>query len=99
MKRNTQQKVNNGPARPTDRKQKKAEANKFVEDCEQCLLRLITQEYKKTDSSESKVCDAFEIKVNQLLSNPFYKDRKALIIIASTNVRKALYKTIRSFNH
>lgn len=94
MKRTIKRKVNVGPPKPTNRAAKKEEAEKFINDCEQALIRLIDQESKRPNVTWPDLNDVFENKVIQLLKNPIYKDRKGHIVVASNNVRKALYKLI-----
>lgn len=94
MKRNVAQKPNQGPVKVRNRAEAKTKSTKFIEDCEQSLIRLIEQESKKPGIRWSNIYQTFENKVSQLLET--YHDRKGYIILASNNVRKALHKLIES---
>lgn len=79
-----------------DRITRKAETDQFIKDCEQSLIRLIKQEAAKINSTWPKVYNTFEAKATQLLNNPLYKERKGFILLATSNVRKALHERINN---
>lgn len=89
MKRNTIKKVNKGPSNPASREDRKEKAHKFIADCEASLIRLIDQEAKVPGRTWPQLYQILDDKVDQLLHT--YKDHRGKIIIASSNVRKALH--------
>ncbi len=94
MKRNVVRKPNQGSSNPRNRVEKKADAEKFIEDCVSSLIRMLDQESKKPATTWPDLYNLLEYKTNQLLANKLYQNRRGHILIASTQVRKALDKVV-----
>lgn len=88
MKRPSRTKVNKGPVHPRNRKERAEKAEKFIQDCEQSLIRLIDQRSRE----EGVTWTALELELRErfALLRHTYPDHKGKIAIAVSNVEKAL---------
>jgi|GEM_PF-4938604 len=94
MKRTPSKKAITSVPKLVNRAEKREKSAKFIADCEQSLIRILDQEAQRPGVTWAELYEVFDNKVKQLLTNKLYKDRKGHIIVASNNVRKALFRVI-----
>jgi hypothetical protein len=91
MKRPTKHKINDGPATPRNRAEKKKKAQEFIADCEKSLIRLIVQ---KSREKECRWIDLEqELHHRSALLRKSYPNYKGRVSIAVRNVEQALKTT------
>jgi 3-dehydroquinate dehydratase len=92
MKRPTKQKVNNGPATPRNRAEKKKKAQEFITECEKSLIRLIEQKSREKGCKWTDL--ELELRHRFTLLKKSYPNHKGKVAIAVHNVEEAL-KVVR----
>jgi hypothetical protein len=90
MKRTKLIKQDNGPKNPRNRKEKSLEAKKFIEDCEQSLVRYIEQGIQKKEFTLSNA--ELEVEKRFLQLKRTYPNRIGHIATAVHNIKLAIKK-------